>query len=147
MTIPKLSEIQPLAGRILAKSFGTNIKVIVDDGKKQDVEETELREKGCCVTVSPVLHWTSRDQSGPAFCVDVEIMVKVQFSPEVNDSDSGAGLDIMQIVMQATTALANTPDRHPGGEFFKLAKDAGTMSKFDDGLWVYDLVFTKEAMI
>lgn len=163
-TIPKFSELQDLVkDTIAAASYfktlasDTSVKrhddsirtgglVISDRGQSEKTIEKHLRDSGFVVAVQPLLGARLRDQSGPGWLANAEIMVKVMANPERNDASDGAEADIYDAVIAAINALCQRSN-HPGGEHFKLASDAVSLSRFDPGLWVYDLLFTKEVLI
>lgn len=149
-TFPKLNELQSAVKAaidgIAALKPGENKKrvlVIVDDGLQKDRIENQLKTKGFVIVVAPLLEGKVRDQSGPAWLVDIELMVAVISNPERNSATDtgGVGLNMYSIVSDVIDAVCRQV-RHPGGEFFKLLGFA--LSKFDESRWVYDLSFTKE---
>lgn len=135
---------------------GTTDKSIVlpDTGLQKATIERHLRQKGACVIIYPVLGGVLRDQSGPAWIVDSDLLLKVKINPErnANTEEGGVGINIYEAIKCVIDALtgqkANAQNRrHPGGEFFKLHRQGITLSQFDEGLWEYNLMFTKEAML
>lgn len=168
-TIPKLKEIQAaVKTKLQAESFfvtasadvskdpatGEQSVVIMDTGTQEKLKEKRLREKGLCVVVEPLVIAKLRDQSGPAWVMDCEIMVKVMVNSERNENEAepGADVDIYETVVKVIETLTHcrsqsAATRVLGGEFFKLGPDAMALSQFDQGLWVYDLMFTKEALL
>ena len=147
---PKLKELQALARTaILEASYfatggdGEDVGVISDTGTQDKTVEKKLRQTGACVVIYPLLMWRVRDQAGEGWIAEVTLLVKVKLNPEVNSASGGAGVDIYEVCEKVTDALTNY-DRHPGGEFFRVHENAGTLSQFDPGLWEYDLMFTKE---
>lgn len=163
-TIPKLRELQDLAKDTIAaasyfktlaagaatkrndNTIRTNGLVVADRGQSDKTIEKNLRESGFIVAVQPLLGATKRDQSGPAWIVNAMIMIKVMANPERNDASDGAEADIYDAVVAVINALCQK-DNHPGGEHFRLENDAVSLSRFDQGLWVYDLLFSKEVLI
>lgn len=148
-TIPKVSELQALvATAIRACKFMTDneLSVVEDRGLEDKKIERMLRTKGFVIVVAPLLGASLQDQSGPAWIFKCDILVSLRMNPEVNgDKKNGAGVDIYNAWPAVMDALCMR-DRHPGGEFFKAQQQAVTISKFDEGLWIYDLMFTKEAL-
>lgn len=147
--IPKFSEIQAtakdaIAAASLFKSKG--IGVVADKGKSDKTVERHLRSKGFCIVIPPLIHWKLRDQSDAAWIFDVTVLVKIKLNPDRNSDDDGANIDIYEAVVEVTNALCRHT-RQPGGERFEIAEDAGVLSQFDQGLWEYDLLFTKEVMV
>ncbi len=149
VAIPKVSQLQALvATNIRASKYVTDneLTVVEDRGTQDKKIERMLRTKGICIVVAPLLGATMQDQSGPAWLFKVDIMVSVRVNPEIiSDKKDGAGVDIYDSWAAIMDALCMAP-RHPGGEFFKAQQQAVTISKFDEGLWAYDLMFTKEAL-
>jgi hypothetical protein len=120
--------------------------VVRDEGLQEKTIEKVLREVGVCVAVMPVVMAMSRDQDDQSFIMDCELMVKVMVNPERNASpDGGAQVNIYAAVMAVIEAMCQKV-RHPGGERFKVARDAVGLATFDPGLWTYNLMFTKEAL-
>lgn len=163
-TIPTFSEIQPLATSTLVRwpyfvtaSNGIDFKnpgtddrslVIQHTGFQKPIIERHLINKGACVSIQPLLGAILRDQSGTAWLTDMDLLIKVMINPErnANTKEGGAGLNIYEMVWNVIQALKTSP-RHPGGEFFKLGKEVITLSQFDEGIWVYNVQFTKEGML
>jgi hypothetical protein len=132
-----------------AYNFENQTLVVVNDGTKTKVVEERLRTIGFCVEVAPVLGGTFRDQSGPYHIMDCTVTVFLKCNPEMNANEAvGAQIDMYEAVSASLQALTRQA-RHPGGEFFKIAKDsdAFALTTFDQGLWVYDLTVTKEATL
>jgi hypothetical protein len=169
-TIPKLEELQPLATSILRadtyfaaassgisdddESANENSVVIQNVGLQQPVIEQRLRTKGFCVAVMPVLGSARRDQSGQSWIADCDLLIKVKVNPErnANNEEGGAGVNIYTAIKNVIDAVTGQKvniqnKRHPGGEFFKLHKEGFALSQFDEGLWEYNVMFTKEAML
>ena len=148
---PKLTELQALAtATIEADAFvvAGSIPVVEHRGLEDPKVESHIRKVGVCVVVCPLVKWKRRDQSGPAWLVDAELLVKVRVNPKVNDdAEAGGGQVDIYALCSAVTSAMTTAKRHPGGEFFRIGEEAGILSEFDPGLWSYDLIFTKEAIL
>lgn len=156
VTIPKLFELQPLVATLIRASLFftdvsnpldplTLIEVVEDVGLQTKKIEKELRNNGVCVVVAPILGGSKLDQSGYAWAMNVDIAVSIHLNPETN-STREVPVNIYKVIPAIVNALL-MPDKHPGGEFFKIGQQPFTLSKFDDGLWIYDLLFTKEALL
>jgi hypothetical protein len=134
-------------GVSLDKDRNKRTAVVMDEGLQDKRIQKLLTEIGFAVVVQPLVMATTRDQDGPAWLIDCEIMVKVMVNPERNASDDGgAQVNIYSAAVAVIEALCRKA-RHPGGENFKLQRDAFGLSQFDAGLWVYNLMFTKEAVL
>lgn len=150
-TIPKLSELQETIRSTLAAVSlfaDAGVAVISNKGVQQKKIEKELRNKGFCVEIMPMLGAKLRDQSGTAYLLDCDFMVRLRSNPERNNAtrDGGAGIELGDAIAAVFDALCQR-SRHPGGEFFKVAEDAVTLSQIDEGEWIYTLMVTKEALL
>ena len=143
MTIPRLNELQGLAvARIAALPAISGHSVIANQGTQSSEIESALRNKGVCVVVAPVLLGRKRDQRGPRWILDVELMVSIK----VNTAKAPS-FDVFAAIVEIMNGLCADP-RHPGGEYFQVADGEGfSLSQFDAGLLAYDLIFTKEVML
>lgn len=148
-TAPKLADLQQLAATTLAAvSYlsDAGVAVVADQGLSKRAIEASLRSPGAVVVVCPVVAGTLRDQSGPSWCLDVELMVQVVVNPETNAAAGGASIDIYRALTEVASALCGA-SRHPGGEFFRLSQEAISLARFDEGLFSYTMLFTKEALL
>lgn len=149
--IPKLSALQEVIRSTLASATlfsAAGVAVISNKGTQQKKIEKELRGLGFVVEVMPMLGAKLRDQSGTAYLLDCDFMIRLRCNPERNNAtrDGGAGLELGDAIAAVFDALCQR-SRHPGGEFFKVAEDAVTLSQIDDGEWIYALMVTKEALL
>lgn len=161
--IPKLKELQSTAkdALVAASLFvtasaaitkvnpGTADKsiVLMDTGTSEKTIERHLNDEGICIVVEPIVSVNLRNQSGTEWITDAELLVKVMTNPNRNDTaEGGAGVNIYDAVIEVIKTL-HRKARHPGGEFFQLARDAIVLSRFDEGLWTYDVTFTKEVIL
>lgn len=163
-TTPKFSELQTFVKDTLAAStyfktlasgaatkrnddaIRTNGFIVADVGQSDKTIEKNLRESGFVVVVQPLLGARLRDQSGGSWLVSAEIMVKIMANPERNDESDGAEANIYDAVVASINALCQKPN-HQGGEHFRLMQDAVSISRFDPGIWVYDVMFSKEILL
>lgn len=147
--IPKVSELTALVATAIRECKfvkDNELSVVEHRGIQKDTIERMLRTKGFVIVVGPLINAILQDQSGPAWLFKSEILVMIRMNPEVNsDKKNGAGVDIYESWAPVIDALCMRA-RHPGGEFFKLKQEAVELSEFDEGLWGYDLRFTKEAL-
>lgn len=122
------------------------LSVIKDEGLQDDDLAAQLTGKGVALVVLPILDVELRDQSGPATVTDADIVVRIITNPAVNPTGSGAQVDIYQLVREVKQTMTYR-ERHRGGEFFKLASVPVMLSAFSQGLWGYDMFFTKECVL
>lgn len=151
VTAPKVSELQDKVGSILSSCgyvTSRGIPVVVDDGTKTSQIDKALRTKSCCVVVNPITGATTRDQSGSGWIVDCDIVVEVKSNPKRRlDGDSDVvKLNVLECVSEIVAVMTNAA-RHRGGEFFKADREAFRLSQFDEGILVYYVFFTKEALL
>jgi len=146
-TIITFAELQDAAReKIAAATFFSYITILSDKGLADKGLEDKLRNDGFVISVQPIVGARRRDQSGSGWILDAEIMVKVMSNPERNDAVDGANIDIYQAIAEVIKAMCGTRN-HSGSEFFQIGSDAISISRFDQGLWIYDLLFTKEILL
>ncbi len=147
-TAPKLKDLTSVAMSLLKNKFSiVNIGLVQDKGTQDTEIESHLNAEGACIIVAPLVTGMLRDQSGPAWILDCEIMVRVRINPERNADTGGAGLDIYDVVTKVIQGLCQAPRITGGSEFFKAAHDCLALAEFSEGIWSYNLLFTKEALI
>lgn len=147
--IPTKKELRALAKTsIEANAFITEkeIPVVIRNGKNDKTIEKHLnRNSGNCVVIEPLQEGHLRDQSATETIIECLFVISVKQNPEVNSGDSGADVDILDVMDSVTVSLTRKA-RHPGGEFFQVDKKmAWSFSQDDEGIWQYIMFFTKES--
>lgn len=147
-TAPAIHEVQAKALEILSASATLQAWGIVpfaEDGTQADNFRGLVATLGVAVAVLPPMSARLRDQSGPRWVAEVEVVVKVGCNPKA--VREGTVQSAIRVASQVMSDLC-VGTRHPGGEFFRLKGGEAclALSNFDAGSWVYDVYLTKEAV-
>lgn len=121
------------------------ISVIKDRGASKELIGSALMDVGFCIVVDPPVMGDLRNQTDSQFIMDVSIPVTLMLNPTVNDESGGSGIVMEDAIIAVTQAMLNRT-RHRGGERFQAAEVLFHMTDFDEGLWSYLMMFSKEIL-
>jgi len=130
-----------------ARPYFANVEVLVDDGAQQSEIELQLRDKGVCILVCPVLTLTRGSQATHQLSLRAENVVKLFVNPKRNADPAGAQLDVLRSIQEIVAAVLAYPSpagKVKGERFWETPEDVAALNTFDPGLWTYDIFFLKD---